>query len=52
MTLGQATEILELHNHLTPEVLQLMQFLESQHLGRLGRAASADAGRDDQVILP
>lgn len=38
MTLGQATEILELHNHLTSEVLHLMQFLESQHLGRLGRA--------------
>jgi UDP-N-acetylglucosamine acyltransferase len=38
MTLGQATEILELHDQLSPEVLQLMRFLESQHLGRLGRA--------------
>jgi UDP-N-acetylglucosamine acyltransferase len=37
-TLGQATEILELHDHLTPEVIQLMKFLESQHLGKLGRA--------------
>ena len=38
MPLGQATEILELHNQLTPEVTHLMQFLEAQHLGRMGRA--------------
>lgn len=38
MTLGQATEILELHDQLSPEVIHLMRFLESQHLGRLGRA--------------
>jgi UDP-N-acetylglucosamine acyltransferase len=38
MTLGQASEILELHAHLTPEVLQLLRFLESQHQGRMGRA--------------
>jgi UDP-N-acetylglucosamine acyltransferase len=38
MTLGQATEILELHNHLSPEVMDLMRFLEAQHLGRMGRA--------------
>jgi UDP-N-acetylglucosamine acyltransferase len=38
MTLGQATEILDLHNQLTAEVRLLMEFLEAQHLGRLGRA--------------
>ena len=44
MTLGQATEILEVHHHLTPEVIQLMQFLESQHLGRMGRARERRRG--------
>jgi UDP-N-acetylglucosamine acyltransferase len=38
MTLGQATEILDEHDQLSPEVLCLLQFLESQHQGRLGRA--------------
>lgn len=38
MTLGQAYEILELRGHLTPEVLNLLAFLESQHAGRMGRA--------------
>jgi UDP-N-acetylglucosamine acyltransferase len=38
MTLGQSSEILELHDHLTPEVLDLLKFLELQHQGRLGRA--------------
>jgi UDP-N-acetylglucosamine acyltransferase len=38
MTLGQASEILDLHHHLTPEVVNLLQFLESQHQGKLGRA--------------
>jgi UDP-N-acetylglucosamine acyltransferase len=44
MTLGQATEILELHNQLTVEVIHLMAFLESQHLGRLGRARERRRG--------
>jgi UDP-N-acetylglucosamine acyltransferase len=38
MTLGQAYEILDLRGHLTPEVLDLLAFLESQHAGRMGRA--------------
>jgi UDP-N-acetylglucosamine acyltransferase len=38
LTLGQATEILEVHDHLTPEVVRLLEFLEAQHRGRLGRA--------------
>jgi UDP-N-acetylglucosamine acyltransferase len=38
MTLGQATEILDERDQLSPEVLRLLQFLESQHQGRLGRA--------------
>jgi hypothetical protein len=44
MTLGQAAEILELHDHLTPEVVQLMQFLESQHLGKMGRGRERRRG--------
>ena len=44
MTLGQATEILELHDHLTPEVVELMKFLESQHLGKMGRARERRRG--------
>ena len=44
MTLGQATEILDLHDHLTPEVLKLTQFLESQHLGKMGRARERRRG--------
>jgi UDP-N-acetylglucosamine acyltransferase len=38
MTLGQSSEILELHHQLTDEVVDLLKFLESQHQGRLGRA--------------
>jgi UDP-N-acetylglucosamine acyltransferase len=38
MTLGQSSEILESHNHLTVEVLDLLKFLESQQLGKKGRA--------------
>jgi UDP-N-acetylglucosamine acyltransferase len=38
LSLGQATEILDEHDQLSPEVLRLLQFLESQHQGRLGRA--------------
>jgi UDP-N-acetylglucosamine acyltransferase len=38
MTLGQATEILDEHDQLSPEVIRLLEFLESQHKGRLGRA--------------
>ncbi len=43
MTLGQATEILDARDQLSPEVLRLLQFLESQQQGRLGRAR--DRGR-------
>jgi UDP-N-acetylglucosamine acyltransferase len=38
MTLGQATEVLDGHDQLSPEVIRLLAFLESQHRGRLGRA--------------
>ena len=38
MTLGQVTETLDERDQLSPEVLRLLQFLESQHQGRLGRA--------------
>jgi UDP-N-acetylglucosamine acyltransferase len=38
MTLEQASGILKLHDHLTPEVVALIEFLESQHSGRMGRA--------------
>jgi UDP-N-acetylglucosamine acyltransferase len=38
MTLGQATEILDEHDQLSPEVVRLLRFLECQHQGRLGRA--------------
>jgi UDP-N-acetylglucosamine acyltransferase len=44
MTLGQATEILEVHDHLTPEVLDLLKFMEAQHLGRMGRARERRRG--------
>jgi UDP-N-acetylglucosamine acyltransferase len=44
MTLGQATEILDVHHQLTPEVLYLMKFLEAQHLGRMGRARERRRG--------
>ena len=47
MTLGQATEILDEHDQLSPEVIRLLEFLESQHKGRLGRArGAASAGFD------
>jgi hypothetical protein len=38
MTLGQATEILEMHDQLSVEVLYLLRFLESQNQGHMGRA--------------
>ena len=38
MTLEQASGILKLHEHLTPEVVALIEFLESQHSGKMGRA--------------
>jgi UDP-N-acetylglucosamine acyltransferase len=38
LTLGQATEVLDMHDQLSAEVLQLLRFLESQHQGHLGRA--------------
>jgi UDP-N-acetylglucosamine acyltransferase len=37
MTLLQAADIMEAHGHLTPEVLLLIKFLDSQHQGRMGR---------------
>ena len=44
MTLGQANEILELRGHLTPEVVDLLAFLERQHPGRMGRARERRRG--------
>ena len=38
MTLSQAAEILEVRQMMTGEVVQLLSFLQSQQLGRLGRA--------------
>jgi UDP-N-acetylglucosamine acyltransferase len=38
MTVGQAADILDVRDQLTPEVLCLLKFLEAQHQGRLGRA--------------
>jgi UDP-N-acetylglucosamine acyltransferase len=46
MTLGQSNEILELHDHLTDEVVELLKFLESQHQGRLGRAREQRRGSE------
>ncbi len=37
VTLGQATEILDVRGVLTPEVGDLLEFLEDQQLGRMGR---------------
>ena len=44
MTLGQASEILEVHHHLTDEVVDLLKFVEAQHEGRLGRARERRRG--------
>jgi UDP-N-acetylglucosamine acyltransferase len=38
MTVVQASEIIESHGHLCPEVKSLFAFIETQHLGRHGRA--------------
>jgi UDP-N-acetylglucosamine acyltransferase len=38
MTVGQASEILESHGHLCAEVKSLLEFIETQHLGKHGRA--------------
>jgi UDP-N-acetylglucosamine acyltransferase len=38
MTVEHAAEILSSHGHLCPEVKSLLEFIESQHLGRHGRA--------------
>jgi UDP-N-acetylglucosamine acyltransferase len=38
MTVSQATEILESHGHLCAEVHRLMEFIETQHKGKHGRA--------------
>jgi UDP-N-acetylglucosamine acyltransferase len=50
VTLGQSSEILESHDHLTPEVLALLRFLESQHSGRLGRAR--ERRRKEESVIP
>ena len=44
MTLVQASEILDVHHHLTPEVIDLLKFLDAQHQGRLGRARERRRG--------
>jgi UDP-N-acetylglucosamine acyltransferase len=38
MTVGQASEILLSHGHLCAEVKNLLEFIETQHLGKHGRA--------------
>jgi UDP-N-acetylglucosamine acyltransferase len=38
MTVAHAAEMLESQGHLCPEVRQLLDFVEAQHLGRQGRA--------------
>jgi UDP-N-acetylglucosamine acyltransferase len=38
MTVVQASEILESHGHSCPEVKSLLEFVETQHLGKHGRA--------------
>jgi len=38
MTAGHAGEILEAHGHLCTEVRSLLEFIETQHLGKHGRA--------------
>ena len=38
MTASHAAEILESHGHLCPEVKSLLDFIETQHQGKHGRA--------------
>jgi UDP-N-acetylglucosamine acyltransferase len=38
MTVSHAAEILASHGHLCPEVKSLLEFIETQHLGKHGRA--------------
>jgi UDP-N-acetylglucosamine acyltransferase len=38
MTVSAASEILDSHGHLCPEVKSLLEFIENQHLGKHGRA--------------
>jgi UDP-N-acetylglucosamine acyltransferase len=45
LSLGQATEILEIRRLLTSAVVRLIKFLEAQQKGRLGRARDHRAGR-------
>jgi UDP-N-acetylglucosamine acyltransferase len=45
MPLEEAATLLDDHGHLTPEVLLLVKFLESQHEGRMGRSR----GRRDGI---
>jgi UDP-N-acetylglucosamine acyltransferase len=44
MTLDQASAILKTHDHFTPEVVALIEFLESQHSGKMGRAREGRRG--------
>jgi UDP-N-acetylglucosamine acyltransferase len=44
MPLEQAASFLDEHDCLTPEVLHLLKFLDSQHEGRLGRARDRRRG--------
>jgi UDP-N-acetylglucosamine acyltransferase len=48
--LEQAATLLDEQDYLTPEVLFLLKFLESQHGGRLGRAR--DRGRQSERLPP
>jgi UDP-N-acetylglucosamine acyltransferase len=38
MAVSHASEILESHGHMCPEVKSLLEFIEEQHLGKHGRA--------------
>ena len=38
MSSAHASEVLESHGHLCPEVKHLLEFIEAQHLGKQGRA--------------
>jgi UDP-N-acetylglucosamine acyltransferase len=44
MTSKHAREILETHNHMCPEVIRLLEFIENQQLGRHGRGRERGRG--------
>ena len=46
LNLQKAAEILRSHGHLTDEVRHLLEFVESQHAGKNGRAL--DQGAESQ----